>query len=142
MGIEELISSDVILGELRADIRSSQTGPYLLPTPGTGDVVPQPGGEAVKPVLLVASSGDIIGSIGSGDDECEDENEEEEGDEESHTEEVEGEETLFVPVGTDKTGQGNEEDEDADDDNGPPEVGHALVVGLRCQPNAGGYDRD
>lgn len=127
---EELIGGDVIEGELSADIGSSQTGPYLAPAAGAGDAVPEPGREAVEVVLLVGSSGDIIGSVGSGDDEGEDEKDEEEGDENSHGEEVEGQKALFVPVGTHKARQGHQEDEEAHYENGPSEVGDALVVGL------------
>lgn len=127
---EELIGGDVIEGELRADIGSSQTGLYLVPAAGAGDAVPEPGREAVEVVLLVGSSGDVVGSVGSGDEEGEDEKDEEEGDEESHGEEVKGEEALFVPVGTDKAREGDEEDEEAHYENGPAEVGDALVIGL------------
>lgn len=140
MRVEELISSEVVLGELSANIRSSQTGPYLAPASGGGDVVAEPGGEGVEAVLLEGSSGDVVGSIGSGDDEGEDEEDEEEGDEERHGEEVESQEALFVPVGTDEAREGDEEDEEAHDDDGPPEVGDALIRGVGGQPNAGGYD--
>lgn len=132
MRIEELVGSDVIACEFNADIRSSQTWPYLVPASRTSDVVPQPGGEAVEPVLVVGSSGNMVCSIGSGDNESEYEEYEEDGDEKCHEEEVEDEETLFVPVCADKAGEGNKEDEDSDDDDGPPEVGDALVVGLGC----------
>lgn len=132
MGVEELVGGDVILGELKTDIRFSQTGPNFLPTPRTSDAVPQPRGESVKPVLPVPSTGNIVATVGSCNDEGENKDNEEDSDEECHGEEVKCQETLFVPVGTDETGEGDEEDKDADYDNGPPDVGDALVVWLRC----------
>ena len=128
MRAEELVSSNVILGELNADIRISQTRPNLLPTPGTGDMVPQPRREPFKPVLLVGSSGGIVTAIGSRNYEREDKDNKEDSDEECHKEEVNSQETLLVPVCTHEASKSNKEDEDSEDHNGPPEVLDALVV--------------
>lgn len=108
MSREELISGDVIEVKLWTNVRLSQTGPNLIPVPGVGDVVSEPRWEAVEPVLLVASAGDGVASVGARDDEGEDEEDEEEADEDGHATEVEGEEARAVPVGADEARQGNE----------------------------------
>lgn len=76
MSGEKLIRADVILGKLSTNVGIRQTGPYLLPAAGVGDVVPEPGREAVEPILLVPSAGDGVAAVGACDDEGEDEEDE------------------------------------------------------------------
>lgn len=76
MSSEKLIRGDVILGKLSTNIGIGQTGPNFPPVPGVGDVVPEPGREAVEPILLVPSAGDGVAAVGACDDEGEDEEDE------------------------------------------------------------------
>lgn len=130
MRVEELISRDEILNEANAEMGMSQAGLYLVPTGRISDMVSEPGGEAIKPRLLKPSTRNMVGSIGTSNDECKDKNKEEKSDEDGHTEEVKGQEALFVPITTNEAGERNEEDEDAEDEDVPPEVEDALVVCL------------
>lgn len=134
MRVEELISRYVVLRELNADIGISQTSGNLVPTPRSGEMVPQPGGETMEHGLLEASSGDIVGSIGSSNDERKEEDEKEKSDEDGHATKVKGQEALLVPVSSDKASQRDEEYEEAKDEDVPPEVVDALVVWFGGQP--------
>lgn len=126
-----MISRSVVLGEFNADIRMSQTSGYLVPTSGRRsgeDMVPEPGGEANEHGLLEASSRDMIGSIGSSDDEREDKKEKEKRNEDGHAAKVKGQEPLLVPVSTHKASKRDEEYEEAKYEDVPAEVVDALVV--------------
>lgn len=139
---EELIGVDVILREASTDIGIGQTGPNLGPILGAGDLVAEPVGEAVEAVLLVVAAGDGVAAVAARDDECEDEEDEEKGDQDGHAEEVERQQPLLVPVRANEAGEGNEEDEEAEDHHRPPERVDALVVRLRRQPDSGRDYRD
>lgn len=139
---KEISSRDILASELRADLRLSQTRPNSAPIVVAGDVIPEPGGEAVEAVLAEGHAGGSVGAAVARDDECEDEEDEEEDDEHEHADEVEAEEALLLPVGADEAGEGDEEECDAEEDEGPPEPTDALVVGLGGQPYAGGDDGD
>lgn len=136
MSGEKLIRRDVILGKPTTNVGLRQTGPNLVPVSGVGDVVPEPWREAVEPILPVPSAWDGVPAVRARDHEGEDKDNEEEDNEDGHAEKVQGEEALAVPVGADESGQGDEEDERAEDDHRPPEVVGTLVVGLRGQPDA------
>lgn len=94
------------------------------------DVGLEPAGVTLKAVLTVGAGGGVIGAVGAGDDEGEDEQGEEEEDEASHAEKVGGEEARAVPDGADEATEGDEEEKDADDDDGPSEEVDAGVVFL------------
>lgn len=137
---EKLISRDIILGKLGADIGLRQTGPNLQPMGGIGDVVLEPVGEAVEAVLPVSPAGNGITAIATSDEESTDEKDEKQGYEDGHTEKIESQKALLVPISTHKAGEGDQQDEDAEQDDGPSEGVDALVVGLRGQPDPGSYD--
>ncbi|PRQ46818.1 hypothetical protein RchiOBHm_Chr2g0093111 [Rosa chinensis] len=64
---KELISSDVILSEVRTSIRFSQADPYLLPVPGISNVIPKPLRKPVQPVLPVSPTRNAVASVGPRD---------------------------------------------------------------------------
>lgn len=76
-------------------------------------MVPEPLWEPINPVLLVASTRHRIGAIWARDSEREDKEDKEESDENGHAYEVKSQETLLVPVSTDKASQRDEEDKKA-----------------------------
>ena len=49
---------------------------------------------------------------------------------------------MFVEVGAYEAGEGDKEDEDAEDEDRPPDRVDALVVWLGGQPDAGGHYGD
>lgn len=100
-------------------------------------MVPQPRGEPFQPVLFVAAAGDDVAAVGSSDDEGEDKENQEEDDEERHTEEVERQKALLVPVSADEASEGDEQDKNAEKGHRPAEKVDALVVRLRRQPDPG-----
>lgn len=105
-------------------------------------MVPQPGREALQPVLPEAHSRDGVGVVRSRDDEGEDEEDEEEDDEHEHADEVEAKEAFLLPIGAEEAGEGDGEESESDEDEGPAEPADALVVGLGREPYAGGNDGD
>ena len=137
MSHEELIGGDVVLIELGADIGLRKASPDLVPVPGIGDVVPQPRREPFQTVLFEGAAGDDVAAVGTSDDEGEDKENQEEADEDRHTEEVECQKAFSVPVSADETGEGDEQDENAEKGHRPPKEVDALVVRLRRQPDPG-----
>lgn len=107
---EELISSDVILGKLSADIRISQTGTNFLPASRSCNMVSEPGGVATETIFLVTPARNVVASIWTSHNEGEYKKEEKKSDEDSHTEKEKSQKALFVPVSTDEAGKGNKED--------------------------------
>lgn len=139
MSRKELISGDKLLGKLRTSIGISKTSPNLVPILGIHHVVSKPTGKLVKPVLLVRSSGDIVAAVRPGYDKGKDEDDEKEHYQNGHNAEVEGQESLLVPVSSDEAAEGDQEDKDPEEDHRPPEEMDALVVRLGCKPDSGGY---
>ncbi|THU52961.1 hypothetical protein C4D60_Mb10t09400 [Musa balbisiana] len=136
VGPKELIGGEVglIPAKFLANIGRAEAGADLRPV--VGDVMAEPNGEAAEAVLAVGAAGDRVGAVGASDGEGEDEEGEEEDDEGGHAEEVGGEQALLVPVGADEACKGDEHEEHAEDDDGPPGEADALVVLFGGQPNA------
>lgn len=63
MSSKELISSDVILSELRTSIRISQTDPYLLPIAGISNVISKPLRKPFQPILPVSPARNGVASV-------------------------------------------------------------------------------
>lgn len=105
MSGEELFSSEKLVIKLGANIAVSQTRPYLPPTIRTRDVVSQPRRVPSQPILVVAPAGYAVRAAGASDDEGKDQEREQEDDEYSHTDEVDAEEALLLPVRADEAGE-------------------------------------
>lgn len=94
---------------------------------------------------MIRASGHLVGAGAAGDGEGEDEEREEERDEAAHGEEVGGQEALPVPVGAREPGDGDEEEEPAQDGHGParlqPRALFAALLGGR-EPDARDDDGD
>ena len=105
MSGEKLIGGNIILSKLTTNIRISQTRPNFSPIVRTCDSIPKPIREAIEAVLLVVPTRNVIATITARDDKGEDKENEKESYKDSHTEEVEGKETLFVPVGANEAGE-------------------------------------
>lgn len=103
MSCKELVGRDVILTKLRTNIRLRKASPDLVPITRIRHVIPQPRRELFQAVLLIASAGNDVRPVGSGNDKREDEEHEKQTDEKSHTEEVYGKETLPVPISADES---------------------------------------
>lgn len=130
MSGEELISGDILLSQLRANIGVSQTSPDLVPALGINYVVSKPARVPIEPILLVTPSRHIVAPIRPCNYESKDQQDEEETNENGHAAKIEGQEGFLVPVGTDKASKGDKEDEEAKENNGPSEEVDAVVVRL------------
>lgn len=103
MSDKEISCTHILRIELTTEIGLSQTTPDLNPIIITSYMIPKPIREPIKAVLFVSTAGYPEGSIGSGYDKGEDEEDKEESDEDGHTAKVEGKKALFVPVGPNET---------------------------------------
>ncbi|OMO67314.1 hypothetical protein CCACVL1_20615 [Corchorus capsularis] len=128
MSGEELISSNILLSELRANIRVSQTSPNFPPALRVNHMVPKPTRIPIKPILFVTSSRHIVTPILPCNEESKDQHNKEEANENGHAAKVKGKEGFLVPVGTDKSGKGDKEDEETKENDRPPEKVDASVV--------------
>ena len=128
-------SRDKLVSQLRTNLRSSQTRPYLPPTTNARNMIPQPRREPLQPVLLEPGP-----TRRARDDEGEDEDDEEHDDEDEHGDEVDGQEALLLPVGAHESCGGDDKEGEAEEDERPTEPEEALVVRARRQPDARGDD--
>ncbi|CAL5360388.1 unnamed protein product [Camellia sinensis] len=102
-----MVSRDILPIELSTKVRLSETSPNFPPIVRIGDVISEPGRESAEAVLAESTALDRVRAVGTSDDEGEDEDDEEGPDENRHTDEVEGEEAFFVPVGAYEAGEGD-----------------------------------
>lgn len=86
---EELVSSDIILSQLGTNISLSKTRPNLVPILGINDMIPQPRGKSLKPILSIASPRHIIATIGARDHKSEDQKDQQKSYENCHAAEIE-----------------------------------------------------
>lgn len=138
MGHDELISSEIILTQLRTDIALRQTIPDLHPILGIHHMISEPRRESFNPIFFITPSGNIIPTIGARDNESENQQDQEKSDENSHAAEIECDESFLVPISANEASKGDKENKDSEYDDGPAEVVDALVVGFGGKPDAGG----
>lgn len=130
MSSKELIGGNKFLSQLRTNTSISQTSLDFSPTLVINHMVSKPSRVPIEPVLFITFSGDVITAVRPGDDESEDKQNQEEGNEDGHATEVESKEGFFVTVSADEAGEGDKEDEEAEQDDRPPDEVDTGVVGL------------
>lgn len=77
MGSKEIIRSYILLRQFRTNGRVSQTRPYPPPVIRASNMISQPGGETLQPVLLVSPAGHMVRAVRARDDEGKDQYNEE-----------------------------------------------------------------
>lgn len=135
---EELISSDIILSQLRTNIAVCETIPNLVPILGVQYMISKPRRESFKPVLFITPPWNNVPTILARDNKSKNQQNQEKSDENGHAAEVESKESFLIPVGTNEASEGDKKNEDAKQDDRPAKVVDALVVGLGSEPDAGG----
>ena len=86
---EELVSSDIILSQLGTNISLRKTRPNLVPILGINDMIPQPRGKSLKPILSITSPRHIIATISARDHKSEDQKDQQKPYENCHAAEIE-----------------------------------------------------
>ncbi|KAK8503113.1 hypothetical protein V6N13_025872 [Hibiscus sabdariffa] len=137
MRSKELIGGDKLLSQLGTDIGVRQASPDLIPALGVNNVASKPTGVPIEPILLETTSRHGVAPVRSRDNEGKDEQDEEETNEDGHAAKVQGQQGFLVPVGTDKAGKGDKEDEETKEKDRPPEKVDAAVVRLLGEPDTG-----
>ena len=126
----ELLGHDegAIRGELPAGARRRDASPDPVPPLGIiGDVASQPGGVALEAVVVVGPAKDRVRAVAVRDGEGEDEERQEQRDERRHREEVAGQQAPAVPVRAREARQRDEEEQRAQDRQGPAEQPEAVL---------------
>lgn len=130
MGIKEILSHAKTLVQLSTHTGGAKASPNPFPLVGASHSPPKPTGEVVETILQVSAAWLEVTGASQGDHVHKNHQTRKQDDENQHGDEVSHEQPWDSPKSSDKPSESHDQDQDAEDDDGPLQDLDAGVVGL------------